>query len=314
MKDLIDCVTIGSAIMDTFVQLRSVHHHEDVFQSGHADQCFPLGTKLDVPQIMQQSGGGATNSAVTFARQRLTTQIVTKVGDDAAGRIVLDDLAKDRVDTKMVIKAKGGKTGQSVILVDPNSERSILTDRGSSGHLSAEDLSVLDRVQARWAYVTSLNGSEEALDRVFQWADTKQVKVAWNPGIADIGKHTKHLSRWLKTVSLFIANHEEATLLLAEEGASDYLMTQLHAKGVKRAVISDGINASALLDDNQIWAVTPTEVNAIDRTGAGDALGSGTVAGLLQGRPFKQAVEQGMLNAEHVVMQLGAKTGIMYKK
>ena len=63
-----DVVTIGTALLDTFVQIKEPHHHPDASAPSGVDESLPLGAKIVVPKIVQQSGGGATNAATTFAR------------------------------------------------------------------------------------------------------------------------------------------------------------------------------------------------------------------------------------------------------
>ncbi len=79
-----------------------------------------LGSKADVNKIDFCTGGGATNAAVTFARQGLDAEFMGSVGDDPAAQAVLDDLDKESVDTSHVHTSKRYNTGYSVLLLAPN--------------------------------------------------------------------------------------------------------------------------------------------------------------------------------------------------
>lgn len=309
---MLDVVIVGSAVLDNFVLLeKSYVNRKQGAGSVEQDECFLLGSKIEVKKILQQTGGGATNSAVTFHKQGLSCQIISKVGDDTSGRLIIDELERDGLKTNQIIKDKDGLSGQSVILVDPSGERTILVDRGTSGHISTDNLDVLDNLKSRWVYLTSLNGAKKSIDTVLSWAVQNSVKVAWNPGVVEMENCLGLIKQWLKTLSFLVINRSEAVLLLGHEGDVDELAIELQKLGCYRVAITNGIENMAVLDSKKITIIKPEVVKAVDSTGAGDAFGSGVVAGLLKGLSFKQAVEFGMLNAKHVVLKYGAKTGII---
>ncbi len=304
-----DCITIGAGLLDTFVQLKQAHHHLD---GGTEDECFSLGAKIDISQIRQQSGGGATNAAVTMVRQRLTSAIICRIGQDSAGYLIRKELVNEGVSTEYI--KGGGRSGQSVILVDPNAERTILTDRGAGGHLTIDDLSDLEQIKARWVYLTSQNGQAMVIEQIMTWAERNSAKVAWNPGLADLSLRSS-VRRWIKIAGLLLMNKDEANYYLETRDQSvNKLAIALKAQGARKALITDGPNELAIIDDNKISSIQPTKIQAVDQTGAGDAFGSGTVAGLLEGLSFKKSIELGLANSTSVVKQIGAKAGIIYRE
>lgn len=308
-----DCITIGGTVLDTFVMLSHVDHRPDPHQPEKIDQCFILGAKTNVKQIVQQSGGGASNASTTFARQRLRSALLSQVGEDAAAKLVLDEMEHDGVITGYVQTIPHAKTGQSVVLVDPDARRTVLLDRGSAGTLTAQTLAVLDGLSCRWVYLTSQNGSMMALETIFAWANDAGVQIAWNPGLADITQAKRSLKKFVTACSLLILNTDEAQQWLDSDAPTTQLAHQLGSIGARRAIVTNGSQPLAVIDGTAQWTLTPHHVKAIDETGAGDALGSGTVAGLLQGLSFKASLELGLANSEHVIAHIGAKTGIMYR-
>jgi len=312
VEKTLDFITIGASVLDTFVMLKSAHRHIDRSKPNLVEECFPLGTKMDALQIVQQSGGGATNSAVTFARQKLNGIVLSKVGDDFTGSTIIDELRSENVIIKYLSREKGGHTGQSVILVDPDGVRTILTDRGSSGHILEKDLDVLDGLKSRWIYLTSMNGAEATISKIFYWADKAGAKVAWNPGVADLKLSAKVLRSWLKRCGLILLNKEEAGQLLEHQGTVAEMTEELVHQGAYRGVVTDGVNTLSGFDNGRLINLKPSIVKTVDQTGAGDAFGSGLVAGLLKGYSYHDSVELGLLNSAHVVMKIGAKSGIIY--
>lgn len=312
MEKIFDSISIGASVLDTFVMLDKSHRHRDTSSPTGLDECFPLGSKLAARQILQQSGGGATNSVTTFTRQRLNSMIISKIGNDIAGSVITDELKTEGINTKYLIQEAGGRTGQSVVLVEPDGVRTVLTDRATSGQLTINDLEVLDNTKSRWLYLSSLNGEVKVIEYIFEWAVRNGIKIAWNPGEAEI-KLGKHIQEpWLAYTSLLMLNKEEASELLESSGGVDILAEGLSDRSIKRAVITDGKNTLSSLDCGVIRLYKPQDVKSVDATGAGDAFGSGVVCGLLKGNDLNQSIEFGLANSARVVMKIGAKTGIIY--
>ena len=94
-------ITIGAAVQDVFLS----HSPALAPVCESPERCFQrleLGSKIDVNQIHFSTGGGATNAAVTFARQGHQTQFMGVVGRDPAGQAVLDALDSESVGTQLV--------------------------------------------------------------------------------------------------------------------------------------------------------------------------------------------------------------------
>ena len=138
-------VTVGAAVQDVFLS------NSDAFAPVciNPDTCFEMleiGSKADVNTIFFGTGGGATNAAVTFARQGFDVRFMGVIGRDPAGQSVLDELDQENVNTELLKYSDTHSTGYSVLLVAPNGERTILTYRGASTHYRLEDIN-LDGVE-----------------------------------------------------------------------------------------------------------------------------------------------------------------------
>jgi len=125
-------ISIGAAVQDVFLS------HSDALdpvkeEDGSFYTELKMGDKVDVDQIHFSTGGGATNAAVTFARQGLTSIFLGAIGKDPAGQAVKEDLDREGVEAQLSYSEKH-HTGFSVILLADNGERTILTYRGASTH------------------------------------------------------------------------------------------------------------------------------------------------------------------------------------
>lgn len=306
-KDLPRLVAVGAAVQDVFLS-GGVFTPQN--EDGQLVEEFKLGEKYDIEDIVFATGGGAANAAVTFARQGLHAQFLGRVADDPAGRIVLEDLHKEGVDTSLVIHDDDSRTGYSTLLLAPSGERTILTFRGSSSEFDPKDFE-LAHVDADWLYISSLAGNLDALERVIERARSKQIKIAINPGKDELNQADR-LKELLKQTDVLALNKEEIQKLV--EGDSDEALVRHCSDMVPTVVMTDGPRGVTATDRTKVVAGGMYEdVPVIDRTGAGDAFASGLVAKLAQGADLAEAVVFASANSTSVVGRVGAKAGILTK-
>lgn len=303
-------LSIGAAVQDVFLS------HSDEFKpvtDRAAHEVFmklELGAKADVNNITFSTGGGATNAAVTFARQGLHAQFMGTIGHDPAGHSVLDDLDNEGVDTAGVSYSERYKTGYSVLLLAPNGERTILTYRGASTHYDAKNFD-LTNVGADWLYVSSMAGSMVAIDKIFTQAKQKGMKIMFNPGKGELA-HPEKLKALLEDVDVLSVNREEMQTIVEGTELEELARHALHYVPV--AIVSDGPNGVVATDGKTIVRAGMYEdVKVIDRTGAGDAFGSGFLSQWAQGKSLKDAIVFASANSTSVVTQIGAKGGILHQ-
>lgn len=302
-------VSIGAAVQDVFLS------NSDEFAPVclDPDECFlqlGLGAKADVNKINFSTGGGATNAAVTFARQGLDAIFMGTIGHDPAGMAVLQDLDKENVETSHVSYSPRYNTGYSVLLLAPNGERTILTYRGASTHYDAKNFD-LHGLEADWLYVSSMAGSMEALNKIFSQAHDKEgMKIFFNPGKGELKEQTK-LKALLEDVEVLSVNKEEAAQIVQGESMEELVRHLLHYVPV--AIVSDGPNGVMASDGKTIVRAGMYEdVPVTDRTGAGDAFGSGFLSQWAQGKPLKDSIIFASANSTSVVTKIGAKDGILH--
>lgn len=303
-------LSIGAAVQDVFLS------HSDEFKpvtDKAAHETFmklELGAKADVNNITFSTGGGATNAAVTFARQGLHAQFMGTIGHDPAGQAVLDDLDNEGVDTLGVSYSERYKTGYSVLLLAPSGERTILTYRGASTHYDARNFNLAD-VDADWLYVSSMAGSMEALDTIFAQAKQRGMKIMFNPGKGELA-HTAKLKGLLEDVDVLSVNREEMQTIVEGSELEELARHALHYVPV--VIVSDGPNGVVATDGKTIVRAGMYEdVKVIDRTGAGDAFGSGFLSQWAQGSSLKDAIVFASANSTSVVALIGAKAGILHQ-
>ncbi len=304
----IKVISIGAAVQDVFLGGKVLAAKRDVRTNNYVEQ-FPLGAKLELDNIHFDTGGGATNAAVTFARQGLHASFGGKIGRDPAGAEIIRVLKREGIDTKHVAVDEKNGTGYSALLVAPNGERTILNYRGASHNIKPSDFHK-HIIEADWMYISSLAGNMELLKRLLVHAHKHNIKVALNPGHGEL-THVGKLRSYLKGVDVLMANWQEMQILFGGEKPTQTIVNGMPF--VSYFVMTDGPNGSYATDGDVIYhAGQYKNVKVIDRTGAGDAFCSGFVATLAKGGTIEQALTFGSANSTSVVQEIGAKPGILH--
>lgn len=300
-------LAIGAAVQDVF--LSNSDEFTPVVENPHESfMKLELGAKADVNNITFSTGGGATNAAVTFARQGLHSQFMGTIGHDPAGLAVLNDLDQEGVDTTHVSYSNKYNTGYSVLLLAPSGERTILTYRGASTHYDASNFDLRD-CKADWLYVSSMAGSMDALDKIFTQAHELGIKIMFNPGKGELSQ-PKKLKSLLEDVDVLSVNREEMQTIVEGQELEELVRHAMHYVPV--AIVSDGPNGVVATDGKTIVRAGMYEdVPVIDRTGAGDAFGSGFLSQWAQGKSLKESIIFASANSTSVVTKIGAKVGIL---
>lgn len=298
-------LSIGAATQDVFLKSKAFIPVSD---GEVLTEQLPLGAKLEVEEVVFGTGGGASNAAVTFARQGLESLFMGSIGSDPAGQAVLAALDADDIDSSHVFQSNY-TTGYSVILLAPGGERTILVHRGASAHYLPEDYDI-SKIDVDWLYLSSFAGQMDVVESIITQASKKGIKIAFNPGKSEL-KQAEKLRPLLEDLAIIIANKEEMAQLVEGETAEELA---LHAANLsKYAIVTDGPNGEVAVGDGKVVSGGMYEdIPVLDRTGAGDAFGSGFTAALASGKTVEEAVIFASANSTSVVNNVGAKPGILH--
>lgn len=301
----LDTLSIGSATLDIFLKSKqfSVKPAKDP-DSGEKISLLTLryGSKMNVDEFTLQSGGGATNTAVGFARLGLRAGVIVEIGTDSAAQTILQELEQEGVTTELVVQEEDEQTAVSALLIAADGGRSVATGRGAAQMLTVEDLP-LERIQTNWVHLSSV-GNSDVVRHVGKWCSQHRIGLSWNPGGAELTALESgelHLNE--VPSSLFCVNEEEAARL-EKAGYT------LESAG-KMVVVTDGRDGGRYYEFGKWQTYEPSGVVAVQETGAGDAFVTGVVAALLHDRRLDEAVQWGIKNAASVVQHMGAKTGLL---
>ena len=302
-------VSLGSALQDIYLV-----DHDDLVPTSIGDTAILgkviVGTKVDIDRISYEVGGGGINSAITFSRHGHEAFFVGNIAKDPAGSVIARVLEKEKVNTDYIKLLERKNTGTSVILLDSKSgERTILTCRGASEQFDNFSEKILDDIKPDWLYVTTLRGDMKTLERFFQYAHKKGIKIMFNPGVKELDK-IKELTHLLKYVDILNVNKSEAKKIVPGKILAELLY---HLKHYSRTVIiTDGPMGGIARNDDEVYRFGIYEDTKVkDATGAGDAFGSGFLAHYSSGKSFRSSLIFASANSTSVVSKLGANKGIL---
>lgn len=301
-------VTIGKSTQDVF--LRSAEQFQQFEHKGVKYEQLPVGQKLDLDEVIFATGGNVSNAAVTFARQGLNSKYAWCLGNDVASEGILKDLDKEGIDTSHVFQGEPYRASYSTVIMLSGGERTILNYKGTmpTADSTELDLSVIE--EGDWIYISSL-GDMDLLNNIITRAAEHGVKVMLNPAGVEL-KNPDKLKGLLEDVEVLTVNKEEAQMIVEGETIEELAR---HAHNYCPVVIvSDGPNGAVATDGNTVVTAGMYEdVPVVDRTGGGDAFGSGFLAYYSQGHSLKDSIIFASANSTSVVQKVGAKEGILYQ-
>ncbi|MEK7149604.1 MAG: carbohydrate kinase family protein [Patescibacteria group bacterium] len=328
---MFDVITIGTATRDVF--LRSllfkgeIKNKKELKKLGiHAEEaaCFGLGSKIGIKEPIMEIGGAAVNAATTFAKQGFKTAAFLKIGDDEAGKSIVQKLKKEKIFDLSVIDKKT-KTAFSAILLSPDSERTILTYRGASETVKENEIP-FNKFKSKWVYISPSKINFNLVKKIINYFYKQKILIALNPSSLMLEQGIKKLAPIFKKTKVLILNREEASYLTK----MDYNNKEAMFKKLDEViggifVMTDGAKGAWVSDNKNLYQIGVfTSKKVIDKTGAGDAFGSGFVSGLIRkgekcdkglcsADKIEYASRIATANATSCVEKIGAIPGILTK-
>ncbi|MFH1193752.1 MAG: carbohydrate kinase family protein [bacterium] len=317
-------ITIGGATLDVFIKSKAFKVIEsDRFLTGKAE-CLTLGSKNEADEIFVDTGGGATNAAVTFANLGIDCSALVRVGDDLFGREVARVLGEKNVGLELLQKDKKLNTAYSTLLLLGTGERSVLVYRGASNALEfprsfspstspSPSLSKEGSRVADWFYITSVGGNLKLLGEITAYAKKNKIKAMYNPGGGEIKQGFQKLKKHLTGLEVFMVNREEAATLCGTDYNNINVMIKKMSGLAPYVVITDGPAGAFAIHNGSLYFAPGLGTKPVNTTGAGDAFGSGFCAGLALKNDLDYALRLAILNSDGVIRKTGAKNGLLTK-
>ncbi len=259
----------------------------------------------------RSSGGSAANSIIAVSQLGGTSFYSCKVAADELGHFYMKDLLNGGVDTNHHTEKEPGHTGRCVVLVTPDSDRTLCTFLGISGDLSTKEL-VEDALRnADYFYtegylVTSENARRASIEakHIAEAAGVKTAISLSDPNMVKFFK-TGLMDMIGAGVDLLFANEDEAKGMAGASHLNsvvDYLKTIS-----KEFVITRGPQGALIWDGKGLIEIDPVKVEAVDTVGAGDMFAGAFLYGLTQGWEHRRAGDLASAASAKLVTSLGPR-------
>lgn len=304
-----DLITIGDATIDVFITpIESETMCE--LDTKKCLICFSYGDKIPTRELVTVAGGNASNNAVGCSRLGVSTTLVLSLGKDDFGNVIVDNLKRENVGMEYMVQKEGAKSNYNTV-INYSGERTIFVYHAPRVYEFPENL-----VPAPWVYLTSMGEEFPPFFAKFvEWKKKNpEVKLAFNPGSWQFRAGLDSLKEVFSQTEVLFVNREEAekiTGLSETLGKEKELLEAVTKLGVKVPVITDGGNGSFVLTNGVFLRSGILPVDAFERTGAGDAFGSGCLSALIKGKSWEEALIWGTINSASVIGYVGPQRGLI---
>ena len=265
-----------------------------------------LLTNLKIEKTV--SGGSVANSIVGISQLGDKAGFIGKISDDEFGGKYEEGLKKESVEYFYSKKKEKLPTGTCLILVTPDSERTMCTFLGTAGKINENDVSS-DAIQK--SEITFLEGylwDEGEPKKAFDKAINKANKVAMSlSDLFCVDRHKPHFLNLVKNkLDIIFANEQEITSLIE---AKDFNQVINFSKQLnKLIVVTRGEKgAVAIQGEKVIETEIQQNLKILDLTGAGDLFAAGFLHGHVNKLSIKESLEKGTEMSSKVIQQIGAR-------
>jgi len=303
---------IGNAIVDVICKVNDNFISQNSLTKGTMKLIFDesefkkLLSNLKIEKTV--SGGSVANSIVGLSQLGNKVGFIGKVCDDNLGKKYEEGLKKENVKYFYSKKKEQLPTGTCLILVTPDSERTMCTFLGTAGKINENDVNTDAIKQSEIIFLEGYLWDEGDPKRAFDKAINNANKVAMS--LSDqfcVDRHKPHFLDLVKNkLDITFANEQEIISLINAKDFNDVI--NFSKKLGKLLVITRGEKgAVAIKGDEVAECGVKKDLKIVDLTGAGDLFAAGFLHGHVNNLPLAQSLEKGTEMSSKVIQQIGAR-------
>ncbi len=302
---------IGNAIVDVLCKV------SDEFLTKHSltKSTMKLVDEIEFKKLLSSlkieetiSGGSVANSIVGLSQLGNKVGFIGKVSDDVLGQKYEDGLNKENVEYLYRKKKELIPTGSCLILITPDSERTMCTFLGTAGKISEDDVNKEHIKNSEIVFLEGYLWDEGDPKKAFDLAITHSNKVAMS--LSDLFCVERHKPYFLELVKnqldIIFANEQEILSLINARSFNEVISFSKEIK--KNIIITRGEKGAVAINLNEI-----IECDAIpnlkikDLTGAGDLFAAGYLHGLINNLSVKESLIKGTELSSKIIQKIGAR-------
>ncbi len=304
-------IGIGNAIVDVICKVEDSFLAKNTLTKGSMklvdeSEFKKLLSSLNIEETV--SGGSVANSIVGLSQLGNKVGFIGKVSDDSLGSKYEEGLKREKVNYFYSKKKEDLPTGTCLILITPDSERTMCTFLGTAGKINKKDL---DTKAIKNSEITFLEGylwDEGDPKKAFEEAIEKSNKVAMS--LSDQFCVERHKNNFLELVKnkldITFANESEAMSLINAKSFDEVIsFSKLLNKII---VITRGEKGAVVIKkDEVIQSGIKKNLKIVDLTGAGDLFAAGFLHGYVNNFTLKDSLEKGTEMSSKIIQQIGAR-------
>ena len=303
---------IGNAIVDVICKVNDSFIEQNNLTKSTMKLFFDenefknLLTNIKIEKTV--SGGSVANSIVGISQLGDQVGFIGKVSDDDFGGKYEEGLKKENVEYFYSKKEEESPTGTCLILVTPDSERTMCTFLGTAGKINENDVSSEAIKKSEIIFLEGYLWDEGEPKKAFDKAINYANKVAMSlSDLFCVDRHKPHfLNLVKKRLDITFANEQEITSLIDAKNFNEVIdfSKQLN----KLVVVTRGEKGAVAINGEEIFeSDIKKNLKIIDLTGAGDLFAAGFLHGYLNKLSIKESLEKGTEMSSRVIQQIGAR-------
>ena len=303
---------IGNAIVDVICKVDDSFISQNGLTKSTMKLIFDevefknLLTNLKIEKTV--SGGSVANSIVGISQLGNKAGFIGKVSDDELGSKYEEGLKKENVEYFYSKKKEELPTGTCLILVTPDSERTMCTFLGTAGKINENDVNSEAIKKSEIIFLEGYLWDEGEPKKAFDKAIKSANKVAMSlSDLFCVDRHKPHFLELVKNkLDLTFANEQEITSLIEAKSFNEVINFSKQLN--KLIVITRGVKgAIAIQGENVVECGIQKNLKILDLTGAGDLFAAGFLHGHVNKLSLNESLEKGTEMSSKVIQQIGAR-------
>ena len=254
------------------------------------------------------SGGSVANSIVGLSQLGNNAGFIGKVSDDDLGQKYEDGLKKENVNYFYSKKKEALPTGTCLILITPDSERTMCTFLGTAGKINEGDVDINSIKNSEITFLEGYLWDEGEPKSAFDKAIESSNKVAMSlSDLFCVERHKPHFLNLVKNkLDITFANEQEITSLINAKNFEEVIS---YAKQLKKIiVVTRGEKGSIAIHNNDVTECdSKKDLKVVDLTGAGDLFAAGFLHGYIRNLGTKESLKKGTELSSKIIQRIGAR-------
>ena len=302
---------IGNAIVDVICKIDDNY----LLNNGLIKSTMKLVDELEFNNLLSTlkiedtvSGGSVANSIVGLSQLGNNVGFIGKVSDDNLGQKYEDGLRKENVEYFYSKQKENLPTGTCLILITPDSERTMCTFLGTAGKINGNDVDINSIKNSEIIFLEGYLWDEGEPKSAFDIAIKNSNKVAMSlSDLFCVERHKPHFLDLVKNkIDITFANEQEIMSLIDAKNF-DEVLSFCKQLG-KMIIITRGAKGSIAINENKIVACdSKKNLKILDLTGAGDLFAAGFLHGHINNLTIHESLEKGTEMSAKIIQQIGAR-------